>query len=101
MRLKLVVLPAPFGPISATVSPSFTEKLTSCTARNPPKRLLRLRMTSASGIEGRLDGATARANTALVSFSHESHDPGRPPQDHRHQDQAVHGQLHAAGRAAE
>ena len=48
MRWKLVVLPAPFGPISAKVSFSFTVKLTSCTARSPPKRLLRPLMTSAS-----------------------------------------------------
>ena len=54
MRLKAVVLPAPFGPISASVSFSRTEKLTSCTARRPPKRLLRFVMTSASAMTLRL-----------------------------------------------
>src|SRR3974390_2895347 len=51
MRLKLVVLPAPFGPIRATISPSLIAKLKSCTARNPPNRRLMLRRTSTSAIE--------------------------------------------------
>ena len=38
MRLKTVVLPAPFGPISVNTSPRRTSKLTSSTARTPPKR---------------------------------------------------------------
>src|SRR4051794_12760357 len=36
-RLKMVVLPAPFGPIKPTISPSFTSKLTPATARSPRK----------------------------------------------------------------
>src|SRR3977135_1800152 len=99
MRLKLVVLPAPFGPIRATVSFSFTVKLTSCTARKPPNRLLRLRMTSASAIV--LRPRRFAAGMALPGFAHHAHQPGRPPQDYRHQDQAVHRQLHAADRTAE
>src|ERR1700722_463859 len=35
--LKQVDLPAPLGPISARNSPCFTSKLTSLTARTPPK----------------------------------------------------------------
>src|SRR5215470_11253784 len=97
MRLKLVVLPAPFGPMSATVSPSFTEKLTSWTARSPPKRLLRLRMMRASGIEGHLDRAAMGTNITFVHFVDETHDAGRSPKNHSHQDDAVHGQLYAAG----
>src|ERR1700686_480033 len=100
MRLKLVVLPAPFGPISATVSFSCTEKLTSWTARSPPNRLLRPRMTSASAM-GYLRARRFAAGVALPSLAHHSHQPGRPPQDHGHQDQAVDLQLPAADRAAE
>ena len=37
IMLKQVDLPAPFGPISARNSPSPTSKLTSSTARTPPK----------------------------------------------------------------
>src|SRR5512145_1875590 len=36
-----VVLPAPFGPISACTSPAATSRVTPSTATTPPKRLLR------------------------------------------------------------
>src|SRR5579864_6876794 len=36
-RLNSVVLPAPFGPISPTISPSRTANETPSTARSPPK----------------------------------------------------------------
>src|SRR6266516_2962437 len=38
MQLTIEVLPAPFGPIMENSSPSFTVKLTSVSARIPPKR---------------------------------------------------------------
>ena len=41
MRLKTVVLPAPFGPMSPTMVPSSTSKETSFTALSPPKDLVR------------------------------------------------------------
>src|SRR5882757_9905462 len=101
MRWKLVVLPAPFGPINATVSFSCTVKLTSCTARRPPKRLLRPLMTSASAI-GWTSGARRLApDVALIGFGGDADQSGRPPQDHSHQDQAVDGELDAADRTAE
>src|SRR6266702_8466425 len=102
MRLKLVVFPAPLGPMSATVSPSRTAKLRSCTARNPPNRLLRLRMTSASAIE-RHFFCTRRAGMgqAPVQIAEDSDQPAGAPQDDRDQDEAVYGQLHAAMSAAE
>ena len=37
IRLNSVVLPAPFGPITAKIAPSGTAKLTSATARSPLK----------------------------------------------------------------
>src|SRR5262249_15697749 len=39
IRLKVVLLPDPFGPMRPTISPSLTSKDTRLTARNPPKRL--------------------------------------------------------------
>ena len=39
IRLNNVVLPAPFGPIKLTISPGITLRLTSWTARTPPKVL--------------------------------------------------------------
>src|SRR5256714_13256859 len=41
-----VVLPAPFGPISACTSPRVTSKVTSSVATTPPKRLLTPRSSS-------------------------------------------------------
>src|SRR5476651_1535200 len=98
MRLNAVVLPAPFGPISASVSPSRTVKLTSCTARRPPNRLLRFLMTSASAMTSLLRRSGAPAGINLVDVAH---DAGWPPQDHRHKDQAIDGELDAADRIAE
>src|SRR4029077_3212918 len=97
MRLNAVVLPAPFGPISARISFSRTVKLTSCTARRPPKRLHRSLTTRASATAS----APCRLAPALIDLGDVAHDAGRLPQDHRHQDQAVDGQLHAADRIAE
>ena len=39
IRLKAVVLPDPFGPISAVTLPSSTAKLQPSTAATPPNRL--------------------------------------------------------------
>src|ERR1700686_724498 len=38
MQLTIEVLPAPLGPMIENSSPSFTPKLTSVSARTPPKR---------------------------------------------------------------
>ena len=37
IRLKMVVLPAPLGPMMVKTSPGSTSKLTPSTARMPPK----------------------------------------------------------------
>ena len=50
--LKQVVLPAPFGPISASISPGASEKLTFATARTPPKDFESLRTASSGGVAG-------------------------------------------------
>src|SRR5438270_5734161 len=39
IKLKTVVLPAPFGPITLTISCGQTSRSRSCTAARPPKRL--------------------------------------------------------------
>ena len=43
IRLKIVLLPDPFGPIRPRISPSPTAKPTSLTAVKPPKRLVEAR----------------------------------------------------------
>src|SRR5437764_13240191 len=40
MQLNAVVLPAPFGPISPTISHSFTCRLSPSTAVSPPNRMV-------------------------------------------------------------
>src|SRR5207249_10166244 len=47
-QLNAVVLPAPLGPISETISPWPMSKLTSLTAMSPPKRLVRLSSSSSA-----------------------------------------------------
>src|SRR5918998_5871470 len=46
MRLKVVVLPAPLGPMMPTISHSSRAMLTSRAACTPPKRMDRLRASS-------------------------------------------------------
>src|SRR5208283_902175 len=48
MQLNTVVLPAPFGPMTAVMSPRLAMKLSVSTARRPPKRMVRSR-TASSG----------------------------------------------------
>src|SRR4051794_25254432 len=43
-----VVLPAPFGPMSAWISPAWTSRPTASVATTPPKRLLSLSRRSTS-----------------------------------------------------
>src|SRR3954467_8097525 len=50
MQLKIVVLPAPLGPMSPTISNSPTLTLTSRSAWRPPKRMLTSRV-SRTGID--------------------------------------------------
>src|SRR5215472_3077035 len=49
IRLKSVDFPAPFGPITAAISPSATARSTSETARKPPNDLERPRTSSTGG----------------------------------------------------
>src|SRR5256885_10764070 len=46
MQLKMVVLPAPLGPISPTIWPRSTSNETSSLATSPPKRLVTWRTSS-------------------------------------------------------
>src|SRR5919199_4199801 len=70
MSLKRVLLPAPFGPMTARISPSSTSKLTSLTASRPPKRLVR------SWTRRRLMGSAllAAEGKAQDSVGEEQHD---------------------------
>ena len=62
-RLKMVDLPAPFGPIRPTISPARTWKLTSLTATRPPNSLRAARTSSTTSPCGGL----ARAGSGAAS----------------------------------
>src|ERR1700730_17567068 len=65
-RLTSVVLPAPFGPISAWRAPRSTCRETSLAATMPPKRLSRCSVASTAGIgRPRLGRALARSQEEI------------------------------------
>src|SRR6266700_1815636 len=53
IKLKTVVLPAPFGPMMKRISPSFIANETFFTATSPPKRLVTF-CSSRIGVTGQL-----------------------------------------------
>src|SRR5262245_2875007 len=82
IRLKSVVLPAPFGPITAKIEPSGTAKLTLATARSPLK-LFDTPATSRSGTMLRL----RRLSLAEAQQARQRR-PDAVRQDHHHDEQA-------------
>src|SRR3954447_4197206 len=64
MQLNAVVLPAPLGPMSPTISNSLTSRLTSCSACRPPKRIDRSRTSSTD--TGALHHAEAAVDRVAV-----------------------------------
>src|SRR5687767_12498947 len=93
MQLKQVVLPAPFGPISATSSPADTANVASRTACTPSKDFAR-RWTDRTG-------ANAASATAPPPQPRQcSADPEREKQ-HDREDQSAGGGSPIIGRACE
>src|SRR4051794_7676240 len=60
MRLKRVVLPAPFGPMTLVTLPFAMSRSTAFTATRPPNRLV-IRRTSSSAASPGSDGASRTA----------------------------------------
>src|SRR3954469_19176014 len=76
MQLKAVVLPAPLGPMSPTISNSLTSSVTSCSACRPPKRIDRSRTSSTD------TGALHRGDAAVtVRVVHAERLALQPPLD--------------------
>ena len=67
IRLKIVVLPEPFGPISAVIEPSGTANDAPSTARTPPKRISRPFTSSRGAPEtaGAAGGGAARSRRSM------------------------------------
>src|SRR5262249_50319411 len=84
-----VVLPAPFGPISAVMPPAATASEPSSTASRPPKRLdTRSTRSSGSGI-GALRCRRAQARQAHAQLGEQARDPLRGESHYEHQHAAV------------
>ena len=79
IRLKVVLLPAPFGPIRPMISPELTLKLMSLTATRPPNSL---RMASTSSTTwpgcGRWRAGKAGAGAGGARLRREPSAPVRP-----------------------
>src|SRR5438105_134786 len=67
MQLKIVVLPAPLGPMSPTISNSPTVMLTSRSACNPPKRMETSRV-SRTGTDALRAGTARHVHTEAVAL---------------------------------
>ena len=65
--LKQVVLPAPFGPISASISPATSVKLTSSTAWMPPNAFDSPRTASSGAALMQSDALAAPRDEELFS----------------------------------
>src|SRR5579859_5315341 len=84
--LKQVLLPAPFGPISARISPAASAKPTSRTAATPPKDL---RRPATSSSIGRLPlGGGRRLRPAMEKIAGEAEQPLGAGHDQQHDDRA-------------
>ena len=106
IRLKVVLLPAPLGPISATISRAWTSNETSLTAITPPNCLRALSICSSA--PGAAAGRSrARQRAAMVSgrlrarlerqTRHQPRpDPGRRQLQQQHQQDAEHDGLELA-----
>src|SRR5262245_1381059 len=103
MQLKSVVLPAPLGPMSPTISRGSIESVTSRLATRPPKRLV-VPVTERSGaiasalpLEAERGGALGLAGPAGEppdpAPPRQGQEPVRPPPRDQHDDRAVDDQV--------
>src|SRR5216684_2801162 len=80
MQLTIEVLPAPLGPIIENSSPSLTPKLTSVSARTPPKRSDTPRTSKACSTHS-LPGAISGAVISNLQWSDCSTRSSEPPSE--------------------
>src|SRR5262245_40598581 len=96
MIANSVVLPAPFGPISAVMRPVSAVNEAWSTARSPPKRLetcsTRSSMSAMAVLRG-LRRCSARLPKALTQVRHDAGDAARRKRDHHDQHAAVDDEI--------
>src|SRR5206468_9965265 len=81
MQLDAVVLPAPFGPISPTISHSFTARLRLSIAVRPPKRMVRSCTSSTDTAATAPERSTGRVAFCVVQRERLAAEPaGERPQ---------------------
>src|SRR5690242_8745243 len=78
--LKQVLLPAPLGPISASISPGARVKETPCTARTPPKDFCR---SSTSSVWAGMPCLPARPRGAGQALREEQHQRDNDDAEHQ------------------
>src|SRR3954447_177192 len=88
MQLKAVVLPAPFGPISPTISHSSTFRLSPSIAVRPPKRMVRSRTSSTD--TAALHRSDAAVAVRVVQAELVTREPPRERPDHLAQTAGIH-----------
>src|SRR6516225_7664942 len=75
MTLMQVVLPEPLGPTSPRISPDLRSKLSSSSARKPPKRLTRPFTARSGCASGDIDAPPAKQRyEAVRQEQHQPHD---------------------------
>ena len=92
--LKSVDLPAPFGPMTEWIVPSFTVKLTRSTAQKPPKTLVNCSVLSSGSMGLLLSGWALGRMFTQPSLPHsaieQTHDSLRHEQDDQQHDESEH-----------
>src|ERR1043165_8142427 len=91
MQLKIVVLPAPLGPMRPTISNSPTLMLTSRSACSPPNRMDTSRV-SRTGIDALRAGAAAHMEAEPPALQPSADGRGDRPQSLRLEDQRHDGE---------
>src|ERR1700736_5844997 len=95
-----VVLPAPFGPMSAVMRPGSAAKDARSTASNPPNRF----DTASTGSSGSTIGALQRCrlsapggHDAVAQIGQNSGDPARRGRNDQNEDASVDHEIEAGG----
>src|SRR3954449_1951092 len=89
MMLMSVLLPAPFGPMSAATSPLSIAKRTSFSACRPPKRLLTALISSLTPRPRRFTARGDALRQALHAVQNRMQEPLRQIGDDRDQEHAI------------
>ena len=100
IMLNSVVLPAPFGPMTAKISPCGTAKLTRSTATRPRKRLLTLSRVRSAVICRPCHTKPARQRRPYAVRQHDDHDQQAHAVEHLRRPRQIDAQRRHRGVSA-